>query len=154
MNGRSVYYRGYEDVLAGNKTPEEIMGSSSLHWVLLSYFMQVIIRQLDAQRYWFASNELGVHIGYRNNLSRDVSIYDKQALTPNEISTKYADVPAAVAVEIDVEADISKAADFNYINRKTQKLLDFGSERAIWVFSSTQQIIVAEKKANAWLTMD
>lgn len=154
MDGRPLYYRGYEDVLAGHKTPEEIMGSSSSQWVLVSYFMQVMIRQLDARRYWFTSNEAGVHIDHRNNLSHDVAIYDKQVLTPDKISTKYVDVPAIVAVEIDVKADISKVADFNYVNRKTQKLLDSGSERVIRVFSSTQQFMVAEKNADAWLTMD
>ena len=154
MDGKPLYYRGYEDVLAGRKTPEEIMGSSSLQWVLASYFMQVMIRQLNGKKYWFASNEAGVHIDHRNNLAHDVAIYDKQVLTPDKINTKYADVPAIVAVEIDVKADISKVADFNYVNRKTQKLLDFGSEKVIWVFSSTQQVMVAEKNADAWLTMD
>ncbi len=154
MDGRPLYYRGYEDVLAGHKTPEEIMGSSSLQWVLVSYFMEIMILKLDRRKYWFASNEAGVHIDHRNNLSHDVAIYDKQVLTPEKINTKYADVPAIVAVEIDVKADISKAADFNYVNQKTRKLLDFGSERVIWVFSSTQQVMVAEKNADAWLTMD
>lgn len=37
LDGRPLYYRGYEDVLSGKKSPEEIMGSSSLQWVLASY---------------------------------------------------------------------------------------------------------------------
>lgn len=154
LDGRPLYYRGYEDVLAGRKTPEEIMGSSSLQWVLVSYFMRIMIRQLDEKRYWFASNQAGVHIDHRNNLSHDVAIYDKTVLTPDKINTRYADVPAITAVEIDVKADISKVADFNYVNRKTKKLLDFGSEKIIWVFTSSQQVMVAEKNADAWLTMD
>ncbi|MBC7570492.1 MAG: Uma2 family endonuclease [Spirosoma sp.] len=154
MDGRPLYYRGYEDVLAGHKTPEEVMGSSSLQWVLASYFMRIMIRQLDDKKYWFASNEAGVHIDHRNNLAHDIAIYDKLVLTPRKINTKYADVPAIVAVEIDVKADISRVQDFNYVNRKTQKLLDFGSEKVIWVFSSTQQVMVAGKNADAWLTMD
>ncbi|GAB2585232.1 Uma2 family endonuclease [Spirosoma areae] len=159
MDGRPLYYRGYEDVLAGKKSPEEIMGSGSLQWVLVSYFMRVMIRQLDEKKYWFASNEAGVHIDHRNNLSHDVAIYDKQVLTPDKINTKYADVPAIMAVEIDVKADISNRsagpfADFNYVNRKTKKLLDFGSDKIIWVFTSTQQVMIAERNADAWLTMD
>lgn len=154
MDGKPLYYRGYEDVLAGKKSPEEIMGSSSLQWVLASYFMRVMIRQLDEKKYWFASNEAGVHIDHRNNLSHDVAIYDKQVLTPDKINTQYADVPAIIAVEIDVKADISKVADFNYVNRKTKKLLDFGSDKIIWVFTSTQQVMIAERNADAWLTMN
>src|ERR1700712_4990154 len=77
LDGRPLYYRGYEDVLSGKKLPEDIMGSSSLQWVLVSYFMRIMIRQLDEKKYWFASNEAGVHIDHRNNLSHDVAIYDK-----------------------------------------------------------------------------
>lgn len=61
---------------------------------------------------------------------------------------------AKVAVEIDVKADVSKVADFNYINRKTKKLLDSGSNKVIWIFTSSQQVMVAERDADAWLTMD
>ena len=154
LDGRPLYYRGYEDVLASRKTPEEITGSSSLQWVIVSYFMQIMIRQLDEKKYWFASNEAGVHIDHRNNLSHDVAIYDKQVLTPDKINTKYADVPAIIDVEIDVKADISRVADFNYVNRKTRKLLNFGSDKIIWVFTSSQQVMIAEKNADAWLTMD
>lgn len=154
MDGRPLYYRGYEDVLAGRKSPEEIMGSSSLQWVLVSYFMRIMLRQLDEKKYWFASNEAGVHLDHRNNLSHDVAIYERAVLTPDKINTQYVSVPAKVAIEIDVKADISKVADFNYINRKTKKLLDFGSEKVIWVFSGSQQVMIAERAADAWLTMD
>ena len=30
LDGRPLYYRGYEDVLTGKKLPEDIIGSSSL----------------------------------------------------------------------------------------------------------------------------
>ncbi len=154
MDGQPLYYRGYKDVLAGKKTAEEIRGSSTLQWVLCSFFMKIMYRELDEKKYWFASNEAGVHINHRDNLSHDVAIYDRAVLTPDKINTQYTDVPAKIAVEIDVKADISKVADFNYVNRKTRKLLDFGTDKVIWVFTSTQQVMVAERNADAWLTMD
>lgn len=159
LDGRPLYYRGYEDVLAGRKTPEKIIGSSSLQWVLISYFMKIMIRQLDEKRYWFASNEAGDHVDHRHNLSHDVAVHDKTVLTPDKINPKYADVPAVTTVKIDVKADLSNRsagpfADFNYVNRKTKKLLDFGSEKIIWVFTRSQQVMVAERNADAWLTTD
>lgn len=50
--------------------------------------------------------------------------------------------------------DILKVADFNYVNRKTKKLLDFGSDKIIWIFTRSQQVMIAEKSADAWLTMN
>jgi hypothetical protein len=154
MDGEPVYYKGYRDVLAGKKTAEEIMGSSSLQWVICSFFMEFMILSLDRKKYRFASSEAGVHLNHRNNLAHDVAIYDRAVLTPDKINTRYADVPAKIGIEVDVKADISKETDANYVNRKTRKLLDFGSEKIIWIFTSTQQIMVAERGADAWLTMD
>lgn len=154
LDGRPLYYQGYRDVLAGRKSAEEIMGSSTLQWVLVSYFMKIMYRSLDEKRYWFASNEAGVHLDHRSNLSHDVAIYDRSVLTPDKINKKYASVPAVVAIEIDVKADLSNVEDRNYVNLKTRKLLDFGTDKVIWVFSDSQQVMVAERTADAWLTMD
>ncbi|MGA0558864.1 Uma2 family endonuclease [Larkinella sp. VNQ87] len=153
LDGRPLYYRGHEDVLTGRKTPEEIIGSSTLQWVLVSYFVELMILNLDRKKYRFASSEAGVHLDHRNNLSH-VAIYERSILTPDKINVRYADVPAKIAVEIDVKADISKIEDFNYVNKKTRKLLDFGTAKVIWVFTDTQQVMVAERTADAWLTMD
>lgn len=130
------------------------MGSSTLQWVLVSYFMKIMYRLLDEKRYWFASNEAGVHLDHRSNLSHDVAIYDRMVLTPDKINKKYASVPAVVAIEIDVKADLSNVEDRNYVNLKTRKLLDFGTDKVIWIFTDSQQVMVAERTADAWLTMD
>ncbi|WP_198045090.1 Uma2 family endonuclease [Spirosoma montaniterrae] len=147
LDGRPLYYQGYREVLAGRKTTEEVMGSSTLQWVLVSYFMKIMYRSLDESRYWFASNEAGVHLDHRSNLSHDVAIYDRTVLTPDKINKKYASVPALVAIEIDVKADLSNVEDRNYVNLKTRKLLDFGTGKVIWVFSDSQQVMVAERTA-------
>ncbi|MGI4862787.1 MAG: hypothetical protein ACRYFZ_02620 [Janthinobacterium lividum] len=153
LDGRPLYYLGYQAVLAGRKTAEEIIGSSSLQWVLVSYFMRIMLRQLDDKKYWFATNEAGVHLDHRNNLAHDVAIYEKAVLPPSQINDHYVQVPAKVVVEIDVRIDLQDQADTNYVNRKTRKLLDFGTEKVIWIFTDSQQVLVAERGAEAWLTM-
>lgn len=154
MDGEPIYYRGYREVLNGKKTIEEIMGASSLQWVIVIYIHLIMVRFLDETRYWFAVGEAGVHIDHRNNLAHDVAVYEKTVLTPDKINKKYADVPARVAVEIDIQADLSKDRDGQYVTRKTRKLLDFGTQKVVWVFTDSQQVMVAERGADAWLTMD
>ncbi len=154
LDGRPLYYAGYQAVLAGRKTAEEIRGSSSLQWVLVGYFMEFMVLHLDRKKYWFATNEAGVHLDHRDNLSHDVAIYEKAVLPANQINTRYVQVPAKVVVEIDVRIDLQDPADSNYVNRKIRKLLEFGTERIIWVFTDSQQVLVAERGADAWLTMD
>ena len=154
LDGRPLYYAGYREVLAGRQTLEGIRGASSLRWVVASYVLQTMIRQLDGQRYWFATNEAGVHLDHRNNLAHDVAIYEKASLPPDQINTRYVRVPAKVVVEIDVRIDLQNPADANYVNRKIRKLLDFGTARVIWVFTDSRQVLLAERGADAWLTMD
>lgn len=113
-----------------------------------------MVLQLDRKNYWFAPGKSGVHIDYRNNLSHDVAIYERSVLTVDKINVRYANVPAKVAVVIDVKADISRTEDKNYVNLKTQKLLDFGTDRMIWVFTDSQQVMIADRGADAWLTMN
>ena len=153
LDGRPLYYTGYQAVLAGRKTTEEIRGSSSLQWVLVSYFMRVMILGLNRNKYWFAT-KAGVHLDHRDNLAHNVAIYEKAMLPPDQINTRYVQVPAKVVVEIDVRIDLQDAADSNYVNRKIRKLLDFGTERIIWIFTDSQQVLVAERGADAWLIMD
>ena len=40
------------------------------------------------------------------------------------------------------------------MNLKTRKLLDFGTDKVIWIFTDSRQVMVAERTADAWLTMD
>ena len=62
-------------------------------------------------------------------------VFEKNKLTPDKISTQYTDVPPKLAIGIDVKADLSDPKTHNYVQRKTQKVLEFGTEKLIWIFS-------------------
>ncbi|TAG69506.1 MAG: Uma2 family endonuclease, partial [Runella slithyformis] len=72
---------------------------------------------------------------------------------PSKITVKYADVPALIDVEVDVKVDLSRKKDFDYVMRKTQKLLDFGTQKVVWIFTETQKVMVAQVN-EPWLTYD
>lgn len=88
-------------------------------------------------------SEAGLHIDHRNNLANDIAIYDQKVLTPEKISTKYADVPPKIVIEVDIETDVFDMGESEYIYKKTRKMLDFGIEKVFWVLSSAQVVIVA-----------
>ena len=142
MDGKPIYRKGYRDVLAGRKTLEEIMGASSLQALIVSYLNGLLWQHFDAN-YFVLTGEPGVHINHRDNLANDVAIYDQTVLTPDKISKKYADVPALVALEVDIEADLTETTETGYIHRKTRKLLQFGAEKVIWVLTEAQVVMVA-----------
>jgi Uma2 family endonuclease len=140
--GGKIYYRkGYKDVLKGIKTPEEIMGSSGLQSILVGYIFGTLFGKLY-KKYFLLTNEAGLHLAKRENMAGDIAIYDKAVLTPEKVSTKYADVPPKVVIEVDIEVDLKKETEFDYVFRKSARLIEFGTEKIVWIFSKIQKVFV------------
>ncbi len=145
MDGNPIYYKGYKSVLNKTKTIDDIMGSSVLQSYILMYLQMILFKKLDMEKFIVLSNELGLHIGAGNNLAGDLLIYHKQQLTADKIKNKYADIPPEVAIEIDTKADLNNIIFQKYLYNKTNKLLDFGIKKVIWIFTYSQQINIAEQ---------
>jgi Uma2 family endonuclease len=143
MDGEPIYYKGYREVMSGKKTLEEIMGASTLQFYILNYLVRLFSITFDEDLFIIATGEAGVHIDHRNNLANDLALYEDAALTPDKINKHYADIPPLLAIEIDIKADLDNPRDYAYVQRKTKKLLDFGTEKVIWIFTETQKIMVA-----------
>ena len=153
IDGKTLYRKGYKQVLAGKKTLEEIMGNSSLQSLIAFHIAKVLFQFVDEDIYFVLINESGVHLDHKNNLANDLAIYDKEVLKPSMISTKYTDVPPKIAIEIDVKAEYEDLTELGYIYKKTQKLLNFGVEKVIWIITSVGKVTVSTQEKN-WETMD
>lgn len=153
IDGKPFYYKGYKDVLSNKKTAEEIMGSSGLQSYIIFYLLKVLYAKLDEDKYVFLTNEIGSHLDTNNNLSGDIYIYDVINLPPEKIDIHYVNVSPKIAVEIDIRVDLSDEKDFGYVFTKTHKLLDFGVEKVLWIFTKHQKVIIAVKDQD-WITKD
>jgi hypothetical protein len=147
--GRVFYRKGYREVLNKTKTIEEIIGSSGLQSIIVSYLMKTLFK-LDDEKFWILSNEIGLHIDHRNNPASEIGIFDINVLTPDLVDIHYVSVPAKVFIEVDIRADMDDIGETGYINLKTQELFSFGAEKVIWVLSNIQKVIVAEKGEQNW----
>ncbi len=82
----------------------------------------------------------------KTNFSADVAIFREGRFQVGFHSTTYTDIPPDVVVEVDIKVDESKyfqsAEDYNY--KKTERLLQWGVERVIWVLPSSRRILVAD----------
>lgn len=153
LNGRPLYRRGYRDVLSDKKKPAEIMGSSSIQAMLVSMIHGFLFTTINRKQYLLVTNESGIHIDKGNNLSNDIAIFDRSfdlRLTKN-----YFDVPPKIAVEVDVniEPEEFEGKESGYVHEKTQRLLDFGVERVIWITTQPRKIFAATQTA-PWTTQD
>jgi hypothetical protein len=154
MDGQPYYRKGYKSVLNRTKKMEDIMGSSTLQGEIHIYLLSLLVQHLDLEKFTIHCNEAGLHIDKGNNLAGDIFLYDRRAMTPENINKFYSSVPPLLAIEIDVRIDLEKESDLRYVNRKIRKLLDFGVEKVIWILTETKQVITAERNVPAGQFMD
>ncbi len=140
--GRTYYRKGYSDVLKNTKQPSEIMGVSGLQSFIVSYLNAIIYSQMNHKLFRTLTNEPGLHIGRNENLSCDVMLYERSVLTNDKITTKYVDIPPLVSIEVDVKVDLKNQTEHAYVFGKTQKLMEFGATKVIWVLTDVRQVLV------------
>lgn len=148
-DGKIYYRKGYREVLSGAKTVEQIMGSSSLQAEIISYILQVILRSIDLRKYRVHTSEPGIHLSKQINMAGDILIYDKSVLTSEKISRKYADVPPKIVIEVDISIEAEGITEMGYVFQKSERLLEFGCEKVIWVLSEIQKVVVFTPGAEA-----
>jgi len=153
IDGIPYYRKGYRSVLRGEQSLEDIIGCSGLQFVILQYFLRLIVRLDPEERYFIGNDEAGLHLERGNNMANDLALYDERKLTPDKISKKYVDVAPDIVIEVDTDFEVKDISSMDAIFLKTQRLLDFGTQKVIWIFTSSRKVLIAQA-AQAWLTFD
>ncbi len=150
--GSPIYYRDYDKVLSGEKTPEEIMGSSSLQAYLLILIASYLKEKLDSSKYLVLGGEVGYKFAPKSWYNLDIAVCEKEKLS--ELKGSYLEVPPKVVFEIDTKANLRKFENpQEYFHRKTQDLLDSGVEKVVWIFTKEKKLWFAEKE-KPWLIVN
>ncbi|MEM9671242.1 MAG: Uma2 family endonuclease [Bacteroidota bacterium] len=153
MDGQPIYYAGYREVLNNNKTLDDIMGSSHLQVVIINLVLKYLYKHVDESDYEFYTNEAGLHLSKSNNLAADIAIYRSDQIKEVTPTNKYLNISPEVVIEVDTKADLTDLKSEEYLRKKTQKLLDFGVKKVIWILSASQLVILAENDKD-WLMRD
>ncbi len=152
LDGQPIYYRGYKEVLNKQKSLEGIMGYSELQSIVL-LIIRDYLNDILREEFWVVPGEAGVHLATRNNLATDIAIYPKEAISLKNATNKYFNTPPKVVIEVDTKADPSILEQMDYFNQKTEKLLQFGVEQVVWIYTNTKKVMVAEPN-RPWLTVN
>jgi Uma2 family endonuclease len=150
IDNTPFFYKGYK--AKTQKTQEDIMGCSGLQAMIVSAILRFLYQNLSEARYEIVTNETGLHLNKGNNLSTDIGIYDVNVLTSDQITDKYLEVAPKIVIEVDTKAEMQNFDEaIDYYHLKTQKLLDFGVEKVIWITSKSQKVMVATDQTE-WRT--
>lgn len=153
IDGIPYFYRGYRSVLSQKKTKEDIIGASALQSAIVSLLIHILYKYLPFDDYLIATNEPGLHLATGNNLSNDIAVFDQSSL-PTPLDDKYFSVPPRVVIEVDVKIELpTNVSETEYVYDKTQKMLDFGVQKVIWVLTKTRRTLIAQPN-QPWLLTD
>lgn len=140
VDGRPIYYRGYREVLNGNKTIEEIMGDGTLQAWLKLHLAMLIYQQIDTKIFDVTSGEQGLSLGNKHRRDADIAIFRRENLV---LDRHYSKLPPEVIIEIDIEADTQDDSDMAYVPGKIADYFRFGVKKIVWIFSDSEKIMVA-----------
>lgn len=153
FDGVPLYYKGYKEVLAGKKTFEEIMAAGGLHSIIVTYLVEILLGQINKKLFRVLVGEVGSKFEKRKKATLDVAVFEKSTL-PNElINRRLISVPPLVDIEVDVNIETPDMTQDEVVQFRTQKLLDGGVQKVIWIFTLTQKIMIAEQGKD-WVTFD
>jgi hypothetical protein len=153
FDGVPLYYKGYKEVLAGRKTFEEIMAAGGLHSILVTYLTLLLGKQLNVKLFRVLVGEVGSKFEKRKKATLDVAVFEKSILPNGLINRHLISVPPLVDIEVDVSIENPNLSQDEVVQFRTQKLLDGGVQKVIWIFTLTQKIMVAENGKD-WITFD
>ncbi|MEO6037781.1 MAG: Uma2 family endonuclease [Saprospiraceae bacterium] len=140
VEGKPIYYKGYQKVLNGHKTIEEIMSDSSLQAWLKGRIYAILLQQLLNSDFDITVGEQGFILGKKHQRAADLAIFRTKNLVLNN---HYSKLPPEVVVEIDISADLADSSDMEYIFRKVADYFAFGVKKVFWVFTEQHQVMIA-----------
>ncbi|MEY4927018.1 MAG: hypothetical protein RI894_1454 [Bacteroidota bacterium] len=149
--GKPIYYKNYKQVLRGECSIDEIMGSSALQSLIVTILLEFLLQNYDKKTYKILTSEMGIK---GTNLLRaaDIAIYTREQLKGYQFTNKYMTIAPKIVIEVDLKADTDNfAVPMNYFYQKTQELLDFGVETVIWITTKSEKVMVATKNDD-WIT--
>lgn len=151
IDGKTLYYKGYKDVISGKKSIEAVMGSSFLQAIMIAR-IAAWLQQNFSEQYMVMTNELGIQIDFNNWRLANIALIKNTSLPKIKNQEKYISIAPDYVIEVDTKAalDEGQLGAFDYFQKKTDSLLNFGVKKMIWIFTQNQKILIAEK-GKAWL---
>ena len=145
IDGHVIYYRGYQDVLLGKQTLEDIMGASAIHSFIL-LIIKDYLTPLLGKPYWLMTGEMGLRLKMGGHVAGDIVIYERSAWSEEHLTSKLTEIIPSVVIEIDTSADPTSHFTYTeYYQIKTLRLLDFGVSQVVWVHTLSRLVMVAER---------
>ena len=150
IDGIRFYYKDYKYVMRSKDEAKEVHGSTAIQSFIASYFAALFFDNQLNEIYHFFTGKSRNRIDKNTILEFDIAFYDKNTIlniVKNNLPIE--NIAPNIVVEFDsqISLDGTEFEDTTtYYFTKTKKLIAYGTQKVIWVFTASQKILVAEGK--------
>ena len=151
---KPIYYRDYKRVIGGELPLEAVMGSGFLQAFVIEAILRILLQKLDPKKYAVFTNEVGFKLPWGGWYNLDIAIWEREKIKHLFPQKGYIDIPPKVVIEVDTKVDLEdfeKRFGQSYINAKTEDLLKAGVEKVIWIQTSPEKVLLAERDKQPWI---
>ena len=150
IDGIRFYYKDYKYVMRSQDEAKEVHGSTAIQSCIISYFAALFFDNQLNEKYHFFTGKSRNKIDKNTILEFDIAFYDKNTIL-NILKNNLPIENVAPNLVIEFDSQISlDGIEFEdtttYYFTKTKKLIAYGTQKVIWVFTASQKILVAEGK--------
>jgi Uma2 family endonuclease len=116
------------------------MASSKIQSLLVAELVGILYNPL--RRFFrIGTNEAGLKFDKSDWRAADIGLWDrKKEIT---LDNKYFDIMPEIVIEVDTKAD-EEIDNYTYVSEKTKHLHHNGVKKVIWIFTATEQVMIAE----------
>jgi hypothetical protein len=109
--------------------------------IIVGLISMSITNRINRKKYTLALYA-GIDIDENTEVTFSISVFHKEGLV---IDNHYFKVAPKIAIEVDIMVDLDPDDHVDNVMEKAQKLIDFGTEKVIWVRTQNKTIIVFSK---------
>lgn len=153
VDGRPVYYAGYQNVVKGIVNLETIMGAGKIQSYIIRLIQKFLDKHTIGDSIEIFYSEIGLKFANKSWRNCDLAIFKKERLINEDLfDDNYFTIPPNVVIEVDTKADLKDYVnEDHYYREKTQQLLDFGVEKVIWIYTKQPRKVMIAENGKDWI---
>lgn len=115
--------------------------------LIRSYLFEVLFEGIEKGSNLLIASAPTLFINDRSLVTCDIMVFEKHKLTIDE---NYAQIPPKITIDLDIKVELGDLTEDEYIFLKMTKLVNFGVEKAIWVFTNSKKVVVMDSQT--WIS--
>jgi hypothetical protein len=154
IDGKPIFYSKAHTVMQELLLVDELKFSESSQPGVLSAISQFLWDNLPESEYQIFTNGVGYEPDDSNHLELDIAVCRQAAMKGQSLTKPLKVAPELVVLKDSVAGIDDPSRLLGYFHEKIKKIMDYGTQRLVWINTISQTITIAEQDNAHWRTVD